>query len=271
MSQTDDKMLDTLREMFEVNYEGLKLEGGHSISRDFKELAFQQVLLYWQKLRDVAENVTDTEVKLTLPNLKTPAERDYTVEGVVDIIREHDRTTMYDIKTHDGNYIRRNTEEYSKQLNVYAYIWQVLRGQQLDEANIISTAVPDSLRSAIAAGDDRRIAAEMDAWTPVIDVPFDASKVTQAVQEFGKVVDAIEEKRFAPAPVSKLKDKQGTKSAFATRVCRNCDARFSCDSYREYAMQSGARTEFKFASLLAGEEESDAERTERVTTNLSDL
>src|SRR5579864_812265 len=116
MTTAEDKMLASLREMFEENYEGLKLEGGHSISRDFKELAFQQVLLYWQKLRDVAENVTDTEVKLMLPNLRTPAERNYTVEGVVDIIRAQDRTTMYDIKTHDADYIRRNTEEYSKQL-----------------------------------------------------------------------------------------------------------------------------------------------------------
>jgi hypothetical protein len=256
--------------MFEVNYESLKLEGGHSISRDFKELAFQQVLLYWQKLRDVAENVTDTEVKLTLPNQKTPKQRDYTVEGVVDIIREHDRTVMYDIKTHDAEYIRRNTEDYSKQLNVYAYIWQVLRHQQLDEASIISTAVPDSLRQAISGGDESKIAAEMDAWAPVIEVPFDASKVTQAIQEFGEVVDSIEDKRFAPATVSKLRDKQGTRSAFATRVCRNCDARFSCDSYRDYATQSGARTEFKFASLVGVDPESADERSERIAANLPD-
>lgn len=270
MNQPDDKMISSLREMFEMNYEGLKLEGGHSISRDFKELAFQQVLLYWKKLRDVAENVTDPEVKLTLPNLKTPGERDYTIEGVVDIIREQDRTTMYDIKTHDADYIRRNTQEYSKQLNVYAYIWQVLRHQELDEAAIISTAVPDSLRHAIDGGNEQKVSEEMNNWKPIIDVPFDASKVSQAIKEFGEIVDAIEDKRFTPASVSKLKDKQGTKSAFATRVCRNCDARFSCDSYREYATESGARTEFRFASLLAVDEESVDERAERVTSNLPD-
>ena len=50
---------------------------------------------------------------------------------MVDIVREHDRTTMYDIKTHDPEFIEANKDFYQQQLNVYAYIWQNLRAQGL--------------------------------------------------------------------------------------------------------------------------------------------
>jgi hypothetical protein len=32
---------------------------------------------------------------------------------------------------------------------------------------------------------------------------------------------------------------KGAETLFATRICRNCDVRFFCDSYREYALESG--------------------------------
>ncbi len=57
--------------------------------------------MYWKKLRHIAEKVTDTEVRLNLPNQTTPKGRGFCVEGVVDIVREDEKVTMYDIKTHD--------------------------------------------------------------------------------------------------------------------------------------------------------------------------
>ena len=137
-----------LRDTFEDNYRTLRLEGGHGLTPDIKDYAYQQVLRYWQKLKQVAENVTDTEVPLVLPNQQTPKKRHYNIEGVVDILREGSRTVMYDIKTHDGDYVRENRELYEKQLNVYAHIWQELRGQPLDE-----TAA--SFRVPLGTGDER--------------------------------------------------------------------------------------------------------------------
>jgi hypothetical protein len=61
-----------LRDTFEDNYRTLRLEGGHGLTPDIKDYAYQQVLRYWQKLKEVAENVTDTEVPLVLPNQQTP-------------------------------------------------------------------------------------------------------------------------------------------------------------------------------------------------------
>ena len=59
--------------------------------------------MYFRKMREVAETVSETEVKLTLPEQVSPHGNKFTIEGVVDIIRENESTTMYDIKTHDAD------------------------------------------------------------------------------------------------------------------------------------------------------------------------
>src|SRR5438876_3937588 len=62
--------------------------------------------------RHIAESVTDTEVKLNLPNQKTPKKRTFCIDGVVDIVRENDAVTMYDLKTHDLEFVRDNIDLY---------------------------------------------------------------------------------------------------------------------------------------------------------------
>jgi len=233
-----------IRRMFEENYELMRLEGGHALSADVKTAALNQVLFYWQKMREVAENVTDTEVKFNLPEQTTPQGRKYGIEGVVDLLREDDKTVMYDIKTHDADYVRANTAEYEKQLNVYAYIWQGLRNKQLDQTAIIATSYPNSIRDAIASNDGRRLVKELESWNPLIDIPFNQLNVEQTIQEFGEVVDAIESRQFAPPAVEKLKSLlPGKKYTFAVQVCRNCDARFSCSAYRNYVRSSASKAD----------------------------
>jgi hypothetical protein len=61
------------RQVFEQNYEELRLDSGHAVTPHVKETALQQVLLYWRVLHEVAENVTDTEVRLSLPGRKRRA------------------------------------------------------------------------------------------------------------------------------------------------------------------------------------------------------
>jgi hypothetical protein len=246
---TDEQIEARLRELFVENYEMLRFEGGHHLAPEVLDDALQQVLAYWRKLRHVAEKVTDTEVKLTLPNQATPGGRVFGIEGVVDIVREEGRTTLYDLKTHRADYVRANIDRYAPQLNVYAHIWQVLRGQQLSETAIISTMLPDGLPQAMRQKDEARIDAFMAGWEPLIPVPFD-------------VVDRIEGHDFPPAPVEVLKSRQtGETSLFATSVCRNCDARFSCESYRDYShgsRQDALRTFHNYYGTTT----TDAERDE---------
>ncbi|MFH0991449.1 MAG: PD-(D/E)XK nuclease family protein [bacterium] len=237
---SQQEVLNEIKEAFELNYEQLRLEGGHALTEDVKRLALQMVLLYWKKMPDVAENITDTEVKLSLPEQKTPQGRKFSIEGIVDIIREQDETWMYDIKTHDGDYVRDNIDLYEKQLNVYSYIWKGLRGEPLDHTAIIALSFPQSLSDAVRTGDQQQIDRELPKWKPLIEVPFDQGHVEETIKEFGKVVDRIEDNQFSPPPVRKLKERIGSE-LFVTRVCRNCDARFSCASFREYALGTNAR------------------------------
>ena len=124
MKDTDfgEEIAEFIRENFESNYEELRAAAAHSIAPDVKAAALHQVLLYWRVMRDVALNVSDTEVRLSLPAQATPQGRIYSIDGIVDILRDNARTVMYDIKTHDADYVRANLEIYAEQLNVYAHI-----------------------------------------------------------------------------------------------------------------------------------------------------
>ena len=255
---------DFIREAFEENFELLVAESGHAISAEAKQTALDQVLLYWRKLQDVAESVTDTEVYLTLPNQETPQGREYTIEGVVDIVRDNDRVVMYDIKTHDADYVRANLELYKQQLNVYAHIWQELRQQPLDEMAVIATDFPREVKEALSNPDPRALEVALAHWDPIIPIEYDPAHKDETIVAFGKVVDQIESGEFAPPSVDVLESfitGGWRKERFATRVCRNCDARFSCDAYRQYAMGRSGWAERGMAYFTDGDPDQEEWRT----------
>ncbi len=230
----NDDIEQFVRQAFEENFEQLRAESGHALSPDVRAAALEEVLLYSYRLRDLAERITDTEVRLNLPNQRTPKDRKFGIEGVVDIIREETRTTMYDIKTHDPELIRQNIGLYQDQLNIYAHIWHKLRGQQLTDTAVVSTHVPDSVKGAFRSGNAEQLAKAMEQWEPVIPIEFDPDNVETTIKDFGDVVDKIEGGKFSSPSVAKLR-KLGGKRTFGDRVCGNCDVRFSCKAYREYA------------------------------------
>lgn len=225
-----------LRGFFEDNYQRLREEGGHALSESAKEEAWEQVLWYWRKLHGLANKVTDTEVRLSLPNQKTPAGLPFSIDGIVDIIREDGTAKMYDIKTHDLDAVNGNIELYEEQLNVYAHIWQELRGNPLDIAAVISTAFPKEMKQAIRSGDAAKVKKEFDKWEPIVPIEIKSEKVAETIKAFGTVIDAIEEGHFSCPPATKLKEKfPGTNKTFAYKVCLNCDGRYCCESYRTFA------------------------------------
>jgi hypothetical protein len=229
-----------IEQMFEENYQIEQVTSGSFLTEDIRQLALLQVKMYYKKLKEIADNVTHTEVKLTLPDQKTESGRTFTIEGVVDIVKEADDTWMYDIKTHDAIYINGNKDFYEKQLNVYAHIWHNLRRQELNHTAVISTSLPSRLKEALQNGDGAFIQQELKRWEPLIELQYETEKVEATIQDFARIVDSIEEKRFTPPVVDKLRTKfEGTNSTFGTFVCRNCDARFSCKSFREFVLGSG--------------------------------
>lgn len=251
-------MIDTsiveqrIAELLEENYERLRLESGQALTENVKQAALQQVIFYFRKLRHIAENVTDTEVRLTLPNQQTHVGRPFTIEGIVDIIQEGNETWMYDLKTHDADYIEGHKYLYEEQLDVYAHIWQELRQNKLDKTAIISTVLPSKLRQAIQKDDYKKIAKEIEEWKPVIEIPFEQNKVSLAIENFARVVDQIENHEFFPPSLLDLKERvPGKKSNYLTNMCRNCDVRFSCKPYRQHMMESVQGNESQLLRYIA--------------------
>ena len=264
-----DDIEQRINEFFEENLAALALESGHSLSPEVRETARQQVLMYWRKLNDIAERITDTEVRLSLPQQASPQGRIFAIEGVVDIVREDERVVMYDIKTHDTAAIKANIGDYERQLNVYAHIWQNLRGQHLDETAVICTQLPETLRQATNMRDERRMEHELARWEPVIPIPFEPEHVVETVQAFGEIVDRIEDGAFTPVALATLQTRlPGTTRTFASEICRRCDARFSCASYRAYAHVASQGVEARFGQYF--DDFGDAtEQSERIISSLS--
>ena len=246
----DENLID---ELFARNIQELEAEGTRALSPWIRDLARLQVQLYWKRLESLARQVTDTEVRLQLPTQHSPAGRTFGIEGIVDIVREADgRTTMYDIKTHDAQLVRENSSQYAQQLNVYAHIWQKLRGERLDATAVICTTLPADVESAARKGDLPKLSAAMSKWDPVIPVAFDESGVQQTIEDFGRVVDRIEDHDFTPPTLQQLQERlPGTRSRFAVYVCRNCDVRYSCRSYQRYVFAGAARTESLMRTYLS--------------------
>jgi len=232
----DHEIQAFIEEAYQSNFDLLRLETGVALSPEAKRAGLQQVLFYWQKMREVALNVSETEVRLSLPGQETPGERTFGIEGVVDIVREGGRTIIYDIKTHDADYVRSNLDLYADQLNVYAHIWKELQKQPLDGTAIICTEFPAEVKEALMRGDPAQLARALARWDPLIEIEFDRRMVKDTIKAFGEVVDRIETHTFGPPPVEKLREPftNATRVRFGTHVCRNCDVRFSCDAYRAY-------------------------------------
>jgi hypothetical protein len=268
---TDDSSVDVssfLQEAFDENYERLRLSTNQALSPAARENARRQVQLYWRKLSDIAKRITETEVRLALPAQTTPKGRSFVIEGVVDIVQESGHTVMYDIKTHEAEFVRKNRSLYTDQLNVYAHIWKELRGQPLDKAAVIATAIPESLKQALNSGDEDYILYEVQKWSPLVEIDFDETKVEETIQDFAETVDRIEDGDFTPPPAERLSERRHDQGAlFATRVCNNCDARYSCPAYRMYITGSKKQEQISFRSYFM-DAQSDASRSLKLDAGL---
>jgi hypothetical protein len=269
---TEAEIKQHIAEVFEQNYNILKTEAGHGLTEDVKQNALEQVFLYYKKCKEIAERVTDTEVKLTLANQKTNSKKKpktFAIEGIVDIVSENGKTWMYDLKTDSLDHIESNMRRYEAQLNVYTHIYQELRKQELEGTAIISTAVPMELKAAIESKDQKRIDAEMEKWHPVLPMKdFSQESIQATIEEFKDTVDKIETNQFSPPPVTRLGEKLSDKyygRTFARRTCGNCDARYSCKSYQEYTGKgSKKRKDFedrRFYDVYDSEEDKEAAAT----------
>ena len=234
----NNEMVKTIVEDFERNNKIMEYETGRSLSPQLKRAALLQVILYWYRMKAIAENVTETEVRLILPLQKSPKDRSFNMEGVVDLIRTNDGTFMYDLKSVEKEIILGQLEQVTQQLGIYAHIWQNLNNKKVNGASVISTAVPKEISSKLE-GVNLESSAEileiLKDWNPLIDVNVEKPEVELITKKFGVVVDKISGKEFSPPSLDKLKSKaKGQDRDFGSLVCRKCDGRYSCGSYKDY-------------------------------------
>ncbi|MDY5885675.1 MAG: ATP-dependent helicase, partial [Treponema sp.] len=83
--------------------------------------------------------------------------------------------------------------------------------------------------------------------------------LSRAINNFGEVVEHIENSDFAAPDVNTLLNvPDGMKKPFAVHVCRNCDVRYSCKSYAEYMKVSkGANRNNMYKYMCARAEDQD--------------
>jgi hypothetical protein len=269
-ARADALSIDDILQYFEDTYEALHAESGYGLGPDALEDARRQVLMYWYKLRDkVASRVTETEVPLTLMNQITPQDVKYSIHGVVDVVEEKDEITLYDIKSHDVDYILQNRELYAPQLEVYAHIWSTLRGKAVHRTCIIATDPPAAvkqIKNMRQMSPAERQA--FDEWQPVVEIDFNQNRMQQTIAHFGEIIDKIESRQFAPPTVARLKkmwQERGTQM-----ICSKCDARYSCNAYRGFvSAQDGVNAarlmEIYFDAGMDATERQD--QLERATEN----
>jgi hypothetical protein len=122
---------------------------------------------------------------------------------------------------------------------------------------IIATRLPEELREALRSGDSVAVSDALQAWQPVVDLPFDQANVDRTIADFGRCVDSIEDAEFAPPSLEEIGQPRGMRRrksyreataakesagpTFAQSDCQNCDARFSCPSYRALPREKPGR------------------------------
>ena len=228
---------DFIKLRLKENLKLMQAETGQRVNQNVVIAAERQALAYWHTMHLLAENITETEVKLSLPECSTPKGRKFTIEGVVDIVQEDSGMSIYDIKTMPRDYVENNKLKFAMQLNVYAHILAGLKGYKVKKAAVIATAPSDALKRKFNTAPFEAFIGMLKSMDPFVEIPLDEASITDTITKFGEIVDRIQDGDFKPKSVGDLKrkDTEGGKTRqFGTDVCRNCDARFSCSSYREF-------------------------------------
>ncbi|MCQ2576696.1 MAG: PD-(D/E)XK nuclease family protein [Treponema sp.] len=259
-TENDGLLEEKLKEFFEANFQYLKETNGHTIDSRMKEFAYRQVLCYWKKNRNLIEKATRSEVKLSLPEQQTPGKNySYTLEGTIDVVRQNDKNCLFDITTRSIDQINGEINSFREQLNVYAHIWKGLDNRNtIDELGVISTSVPKNVREAMDSGNPEKIEKAFEEWEPVIDMEYSEDEIAEMINNFGEVVEKIQDCNFkAPDTEKLLTVVPGTNETYGNHICSNCDIRFSCDSYRKYKNQKSDEHIYSINEDLENETEEE--------------
>jgi len=244
---TEPFPLPRLFDAFEQNFTILRHEYGHAISREMKESARKVIAAYGLKFFDIANRITETEFHLCLPDQITEQGRTYSLEGVIDIVSESDRSVVYDIKTHDIEYFKNDENRVQDQLNVYAHIWQKLRMKKVDSMIVLLLSFTRELKQKIGsldlcdARDIQTFQAMLEGWNPVKEFRYKEEECGRTIIDFGRTVDAIESHQFEAPDMKRLRAENGEPRS-TLLMCERCDIRPGCPSHHKPGTDGSPRS-----------------------------
>ena len=227
------KIEEKLREFFEANYEYLKESSGHSINELMKERAFEQVLIYWKKHRQMILDGKVSSMQISVPNLRTPNKAiPYSIEGMIDVLEKDGKRSLFDVTTNSREQIEDDIDLYKDELNLYAYELERMKESDIGGTFVLSTSMPRDVRYALKNGNASELEHALANWNPIVPVQHSHDVLESAVKKVGEVVEKIQNCEFDPPSPSVLKKEFKDGRTFCSHICENCDIRKSCEAFK---------------------------------------
>ena len=184
---------ENIRTWLDSNYDNISKSEHNYLAPRQIDAAYEQVIEYFKKKKDLWSTIDEAEIEIGLVREK------YILEGVVDLILNSDNTyELIDFKSEKKPLIDENTEKlarYRKQLEIYAYLIEKKLNKKISRMSLYYTAEKDGI--------------------PTISFENDNEHIENTIQEFDRIVDKIECKKY-------------DKASSEQNLCRNCDFRFYC-------------------------------------------
>jgi DNA helicase-2/ATP-dependent DNA helicase PcrA len=184
---------------FERNSHALTRGGVHPLAKIFHDMAFNQVLRYFENNKNTFDKLIKTEEPILVQR------PDYVMSGIIDLIRgTSGELELLDFKAQKKEDLTdRRMQFYKFQLSIYARMIERKRGERPQRTYIYLTAEPDINQ----------------ALTPI---PIHEVEAEEAETSFDQLAHKILRKDF-----------QVTHEP-PRDVCRNCDFRYRCPDRKGY-------------------------------------
>lgn len=181
-----------IRTIFDRTFRFLALSDVHRIGEAAREMAFRQVMNYFNQNQEEMRRVIQTEVDVSI-------EKDgYILMGKVDLLLGSDgRLELLDFKTSERSTNPVLLETYEDQLCTYAHILERRHGKRPERLLLYWTA-------------------EANKNEALMEIPYACEKVDGAGKRFDDVVGKIKSRDFR------------VKNVPENKVCKECDLRRLC-------------------------------------------
>ncbi|MDI9348082.1 MAG: hypothetical protein QM538_06210 [Methylacidiphilales bacterium] len=252
--------LAKIREYFDNNVNEIKSQGSHTLNNHVITNAYIEVVAYWLKHEQMKNSIIASEEKIQENNINTTKGRVCSLQGVVDIMQYDDvemSAALFEIKTQPKEYLTDIAIQCEKQLSLCKEIWSKNinnKDKSITNTYVISTSVPRHIKQEIkklyltpeSSSSVIQSNATLDSfirdWDPILQINTNAKLARETIADCKEIVDQIEDYKFNPPPPSVLKKVMPvSKRPFGSEVCRHCDVRFSCESYKAFVSSTNPK------------------------------